>query len=79
VPYALRAQTPYVMENLGRGVVAVRATERTVYIGWRLLGTDERGVQFSSTSTERPAEAHRLVSIVRRSQRRRITSMRRRT
>ena len=37
----------YVMENLGRGVVAVRASETTVYVGWRLLGTDQAEVDFN--------------------------------
>jgi rhamnogalacturonan endolyase len=36
-----------VVENLGRGVVAVRTGERSVYIGWRLLGTDARDVAFN--------------------------------
>src|SRR5215207_4651736 len=35
---AARAQ--YLMENLGRGVVAVRQNETQVYVGWRLLGTE---------------------------------------
>ena len=35
---AARAQ--YLMENLGRGVVAVRQSAAEVYVGWRLLGTE---------------------------------------
>jgi rhamnogalacturonan endolyase len=35
------------MENLGRGAVAVRASEATVYVGWRLLGTDPAEVAFN--------------------------------
>jgi rhamnogalacturonan endolyase len=35
------------MERLERGVVAVRASETTVYIGWRLLGTDPAAVTFN--------------------------------
>ena len=34
------------MERLERGVVAVRASETTVYVGWRLLGTDPANVAF---------------------------------
>ncbi len=34
-------------EELGRGVVAVRAAESAVFIGWRLLATDPRGVAFN--------------------------------
>jgi rhamnogalacturonan endolyase len=37
----------YVMENLGRGVVAVRAGETSVYVGWRLLGTDPAEIAFN--------------------------------
>ena len=29
---------PRMMESLGRGVVAVRASGVSVYVGWRLLG-----------------------------------------
>jgi hypothetical protein len=35
------------VENLGRGVIAIRASERTVYVGWRLLGTDPPDVAFN--------------------------------
>jgi rhamnogalacturonan endolyase len=35
------------MENLGRGVVAMRAGEAQVYVGWRLLGTDDPSVAFN--------------------------------
>ena len=31
---------PSLMENLGRGVVAVRSTTTEVFVGWRVLGTD---------------------------------------
>ena len=41
------AVAQYVVENLGRGVIAVRATENTVYVGWRLLGTDPSDVAFN--------------------------------
>lgn len=35
------------MENLGRGVVAVRSGEKSAYVGWRLLATDPAGVGFN--------------------------------
>src|SRR5918995_6761315 len=35
------------MENLGRGTIAVRATETEVYVGWRLLGTDPADIAFN--------------------------------
>jgi rhamnogalacturonan endolyase len=35
------------MEYLGRGVVAVRSSETSVYVGWRLLGTDPAEVAFN--------------------------------
>jgi rhamnogalacturonan endolyase len=37
----------YVVENLGRGVIAIRASETTVYVGWRLLGTDPVDLAFN--------------------------------
>ena len=34
----------YQVENLGRGVVALRTGDASVYVGWRLLGTDPAGL-----------------------------------
>jgi rhamnogalacturonan endolyase len=45
LPAAASAQ--YVVENLGRGLIAIRASENTVYVGWRLLGTDPPDVAFN--------------------------------
>ena len=42
----LRA-APYQMENLGRGVVAVRTDSTSVYVGWRLLGLDSSSIGFN--------------------------------
>src|SRR5687767_7515174 len=36
-----------VVENLGRGVIAIRASDSTVYVGWRLLGTDPADIAFN--------------------------------
>ena len=41
------ARAQYLMENLGRGVVAVRQNATDVYVGWRLFGTDPAGVAFN--------------------------------
>ena len=41
------APAQYVVENLGRGVIAIRASETTVYVGWRLLGTDPPDLAFN--------------------------------
>jgi rhamnogalacturonan endolyase len=38
---------PRQMENLNRGIVAVRSTTTQVYVGWRLLGNDPVGVAFN--------------------------------
>jgi rhamnogalacturonan endolyase len=35
------------MEKLDRGVVAIRTSPTTVYVGWRLLGNDTEGVTFN--------------------------------
>lgn len=44
------------MENLGRGVVAVNQGDGTVFVGWRLLGTDPKNIAFNvyrSTANEK--------------------------
>lgn len=41
------ARAQPVMENLGRGVVALRTGDASVYVGWRLLATDPDGVGFN--------------------------------
>jgi rhamnogalacturonan endolyase len=41
------AKAQYLMENLGRGVVAIRQNATDVYVGWRLLGTDSSNVSFN--------------------------------
>ena len=35
------------MENLTRGIVAVKQTDGNVYVGWRLFGTDPEAVTFN--------------------------------
>ena len=37
------------MERLGRGVVAVRREDGSVFVSWRLLGTDAQTVAFFRT------------------------------
>ncbi len=47
----------HLMENLGRGVVAVRATDTDVFISWRVLGTDPADIAFNlyrSTNSAAP-------------------------
>jgi len=46
---SLTAQLPAQrrMEQLNRGVIAVRATEKTAFISWRLLGTDPKHTYFN--------------------------------
>jgi len=46
VLWATCARAQYLMENLGRGVVAIRQSSQ-VYIGWRLLGTDPSAIAFN--------------------------------
>ncbi len=41
------AATPRQMENLGRGVVAVRSSTTGVLVSWRLLGLDPAGIGFN--------------------------------
>src|ERR1044071_7813267 len=44
---ATTARAQYLMENLGRGVVAIRQNATDVYVGWRLSGTDPSDVSFN--------------------------------
>ncbi len=44
---ASQGRAPHQMENLGRGVVAVRQSETQVYVGWRLLGADPPEIAFN--------------------------------
>ena len=37
----------YQMENLGRGVVAMRTGTSSVYVGWRQLGLDPSGISYN--------------------------------
>ncbi|WP_258534407.1 hypothetical protein [Streptomyces sp. PT12] len=43
---ASAAQAARPMENLGRGVVAVRSSDTEVLVSWRLLGLDPEGIGF---------------------------------
>jgi rhamnogalacturonan endolyase len=52
-------QAQFLVENLGRGVVALRTAESSVYVGWRLLGTDPAGIAFNlyrATGDEPPVK-----------------------
>ncbi|CAL9340326.1 Rhamnogalacturonan endolyase YesW [Streptomyces sp. enrichment culture] len=44
---ATAAAPARVMENLGRGVVAVRSSSTDVLVSWRLLGLDPEGIGFN--------------------------------
>ena len=44
---ALSASAQRQLEKLGRGVVAIRTGANSVYVGWRLLGTDPVDTQFN--------------------------------
>ncbi len=37
----------YQVENLDRGLIALRSSDAGVYIGWRLLGTDPADLAFN--------------------------------
>jgi rhamnogalacturonan endolyase len=52
--------TQYQVENLGRGVVAMRTGEASVYIGWRLLVTDPSSLGFNLYRSANGAEAVKL-------------------
>ena len=46
LPLALSA-APYQMENLGRGVIAMRTGTSSVYVGWRQLGLDSSSISYN--------------------------------
>jgi rhamnogalacturonan endolyase len=52
------------MENLGRGVVAVRSSSTQVFVSWRLLGTDPPGIGFSLYRSTAGGTAVKLNSSV---------------
>ena len=76
------ADTPakYFVENLGRGVIAIRTSENAVYVGWRLLGTDPSDLHSTyieprtgrTGTAQRPAAHRRRIRGRRRTCRRQI-------
>jgi rhamnogalacturonan endolyase len=52
------------MENLGRGVVAVRSSNTSVLVSWRLLGLDPAGIGFNVYRSTGGAAEVRLNSTV---------------
>ena len=48
------------MENLGRGMVAIHQGGGTVYVGWRMLGTDPDDIAFNLYRTAGKGEAVKL-------------------
>lgn len=51
---------PSLMEDLGRGVVAVRSTATDVFVGWRVLGTDPPDIAFNLYRSTAGADPVRL-------------------
>lgn len=45
--FSWKLQAQYRMENINRGVVAVRTSSSQVYVGWRMFGTDPSSVGFN--------------------------------
>ncbi len=54
LPLAVAAQP--VMERLSRGVVAVHRADGSVFISWRVLGTDPQGIAFNVYRQTAPGE-----------------------
>ena len=56
---------PSLMENLGRGVVALRTSATQVLVSWRVLGTDPSDIAFNlyrSTNGGPPRPKARLAA-----------------
>jgi hypothetical protein len=51
-----------VMENLGRGVIAVRTSTTSVYVGWRMLASDPTNVGYNLYRSTGGAAAVKLNS-----------------
>jgi len=50
------------MENLDRGVIAIRQTNDSVYVGWRLLGTESDDITFNlyrQSGTQKPVKLNK--------------------
>jgi autotransporter-associated beta strand protein len=45
--FSLEASAQRQMEKLGRGVVAIRTNSTSVYVGWRMTGTDPADIGFN--------------------------------
>lgn len=60
VPGEAANPAPRVMENLGRGVMAVLQGDGRVFVGWRILGTDPEDVRFNVYRAEGNAAPARL-------------------
>jgi rhamnogalacturonan endolyase len=56
------ALNPRPLENLGRGVVAIRATERSVLVTWRLLGLDPSDIAFNVYRTSGDDDEEALLN-----------------
>lgn len=59
IVYSLSSTAQRLMENLGRGIVALNKGNGSVYIGWRLLGTDKEDIAFNvyrSTAGAKPVK-----------------------
>lgn len=59
-PHLQQRFTARPMENLGRGVVAVRASDTDIFISWRLLGLDPNNLSFNIYRSTDCAAATRI-------------------
>ena len=51
-----------IMENLDRGIIAIRTSEDSVYIGWRMLGTEPDEISFNlyrQSGKEKPVKLNK--------------------
>ncbi len=66
IPASATSSAGRVMENLGRGVIAVRASTSQVFVSWRLLGLDPQGIGFNvyrATGTGAPVKLNAALLI----------------
>jgi len=60
IPAAAVTPGGYLVENLSRGLIALRSTESSVYVGWRLLGSDPADLAFNLYRSAGGGVAQRL-------------------
>lgn len=60
--FSLTTSAQRYMENLDRGVVAIKQDEKKIFISWRMLGTEQEDIAYNVYRTENNSATTRLNS-----------------